>query len=56
MCFYIFQQDRGIENVVYWNIEEVLDLFCVEVDSQNVVNINVRKEVCNNFCSDRYMS
>lgn len=53
---YVFQQDWVIKYVINWNVEEILNLFSVQIYCQYMVNIDVGEEVCNYFCSDWYMS
>jgi anaerobic selenocysteine-containing dehydrogenase len=49
---HVFEQDRAAEYVINRNVEEALDLLCVQVNRQNAVNAYAGQEVSDNFSSD----
>src|SRR5690606_32872822 len=49
---HVFQQDWATEYVINRNVEEALDLFCMQVNGQNTVNANAGEEISDNFGSD----
>ena len=49
---HVFQQDWAAEYVINRNVEEALDLLCVQINGQYAVNADAGQEVSNNFSGD----
>lgn len=55
LVFDIVYQYGGIVDVVYWDIEEVLDLICVQVDCEDMVDFDDGQYVGYYFGVDGYV-
>ena len=53
LCFDVFDHDRLTIQVVYWDIEESLDLTRMQVDSNNMVTSGCSEHIGNEFCGNR---